>query len=256
MTADPRILLDVSDQIARITLNAPKSLNAVDTAMLNALADAVELVGERDDVRVVVVTGAGRGFCSGANLLDPSVTVDQGTLAAVGRVVRAVTGIPQPVLTKVGGVAAGAGLSIALSGDYVLVAESAPLTLAFSKIALMPDGGATQLVSASMGRVRAMRLALLGEVLSARDAEAAGLISEAVPDDQLDARAEEVVGLLSSLGSRATALTKSAINGAALDLDATLAREEAGQVGLLNAPEFAEGVAAFREKRAPQFHGR
>jgi enoyl-CoA hydratase len=158
------------------------------------------------------------------------------------------------VLSRVNGVAAGVGLSIALAGDIVLVAESAPLTLAFSKIALMPDGGATELVAASVGRARAIRLALLGQALTAREAEAAGLVAEVVEDDRLDERTDEIAELLASLGERATALTKSAINGATLELATTLAREEAGQSVLLAAPEFAEGVAAFREKRAPQFH--
>jgi enoyl-CoA hydratase/carnithine racemase len=254
MTADPRILVEVRDHVARITLNSPNNLNAVDAAMLHALADAVDEVGAKDDVRVIVLAGAGRGFCSGANLLDPSVTVDEDTLYAAGRVVRRLTEVGQPVITKVGGVAAGVGLSIALAGDYTLVAESAPLTLAFSKIALMPDGGATQLVAASIGRVRALRLALTGERISARDAERTGLIAEAVPDDRLDTRTDELVEQLVCLGARAAALTKRAINEATLDLDGTLAREEAGQVELLRATEFAEGVAAFREKRPPRFH--
>lgn len=254
MTNDPRILVDRSAPIARITLNAPRSLNAVDAVMLDALADAVEALAADDQVRVIVVTGSGRGFCSGANLLDPSVHVDADTLFAAGRVVRALVGAPQAVLSRVNGVAAGVGLSIALAGDIVLVAESAPLTLAFSKIALMPDGGATELVAASVGRARAIRLALLGRALTAREAEAAGLVAEVVEDDRLDERTEEIAELLASLGERATALTKSAINGATLELATTLAREEAGQSVLLAAPEFAEGVAAFREKRAPQFH--
>lgn len=254
MTDDARILVDRTAPIARITLNAPRALNAVDAAMLDALADAVEDLAADDQVRVIILTGAGRGFCSGANLLDPSVQVDEDTLFAAGRVIRALVGAPQAVLSRVNGVAAGVGLSIALAGDIVLVAESAPLTLAFSKIALLPDGGATELVAASVGRARAVNLALLGRALTAREAEAAGLIAEAVEDDRLDERTAEVAAVLASLGSRATALTKAAINGATLDLDATLAREEAGQSELLAAPEFAEGVAAFREKRAPQFH--
>jgi enoyl-CoA hydratase/carnithine racemase len=251
---DPRVLLDTGDHVARITLNAPKSLNALDAAMLDALADVVEQVAADADVRVIVLTGAGRGFCSGANLLDPSVEVDVKTLYAVGRVVRALTGAPQAVVARVNGVAAGAGLSLALAADIVLVAESAPLTLSFSKIGLMPDGGATQLVSASIGRARAMRLALLGQHLGAREAEAAGLIAEAVPDERLDERTAAVVAQLAALDPRATALTKAAVNDASLNLDATLEREERGQSELLSAPAFAEGVAAFREKRAPLFH--
>lgn len=254
MTLDPRILVEVYDHVARITLNAPRSLNAVDAVMLDALADAVVEIASNDEVRVVVLTGAGRGFCSGANLLDSSVTIDDATVQAAGRVIRALTEMGQPVISKVGGVAAGVGLSIALAGDYVVVAESAPLTLAFSKISLMPDGGATQLVAASMGRSRALRLALTGDRISAVEAERAGLIAEAVPDDRLDARTEELIEHMAALGTRATALTKRAINGAALDLDNTLAREEAGQSELLQSPEFAEGVAAFREKRSPRFH--
>lgn len=254
MTVDARVLIERDGPVARITLNSPRSLNAVDAPMLGSLADAVEGASAEDGVRVIVVTGAGRGFCSGANLLDPSVPVDLATLQAAGRVVRALTTAPQAVLSRVNGVAAGVGLPIALAGDIVLAAESATLTLAFSNIALLPDGGATELVAASIGRARAVRLALLGERLTAREAEGIGLISEAVEDARLEERTTELVAVLVSLGARATALTKEAINGATLDLERTLAREEAGQAELLDAPEFAEGVAAFREKRSPRFH--
>ncbi|EAQ00635.1 enoyl-CoA hydratase [Janibacter sp. HTCC2649] len=246
----------VNGPIGRVTLDAPDRLNAVDTAMLTALADAFEELGARQDVRVITLTGTGHGFCAGVNLfVREGEEIGAATVQAAGRAVQAMTKAPQAVVSLVNGVAAGVGMSLALAADYCLASESASFVLAFSKIGLMPDGGATELVAASVGRARAMRLALTAENLTAARAAEVGLIAEAVADASFSARSEAVVDHLLSLAPRATELTKLAINAATLDLESTLEREERGQVALLASTDFDEGAAAFRERRPAVFPG-
>lgn len=255
--SSPPVRVVTEGGVTRITLDAPDRLNAVTASMLDAVSAALEDVAGRADVRVVVLTGSGRGFCSGADLSrTDDGSVDHATLYAVGRAVRAITAAPQAVLALVNGVAAGAGASLALAADYVLATESASFVLAFGRIGLMPDGGATQLVAANLGRARAMRLALLAEKLSAPDAAAAGLVAEVVDDARFADRSQELVARLAASAPRATELTKRAINAATLDLDATLAREEEGQSRLLGTADFLEGATAFIERRPPRFEGR
>jgi enoyl-CoA hydratase/carnithine racemase len=150
-------------------------------------------------------------------------------------------------------VAAGVGCSLALAADYVLAAESASFVLAFGRIGLMPDGAATALVAAAVGRARALRMALTTEAVGGRDAEAWGLVAECVPDDALEGRATELSARLAALAPQATAETLAAVNAASVDLDDALAREEEGQGGLLRSADFVEGLTAFVEKRPPRF---
>ncbi|WP_404385419.1 enoyl-CoA hydratase-related protein [Knoellia locipacati] len=240
--------------VGHVTLAAPDRLNAVDVAMLEAAAEGVRSHDADPAVRVIVLSGEGRAFSAGADL---SVHLDEGdldgTLHGVGAVSRAVIESGTPVLALVPGVAAGAGLSMALAADYVLVADDAKLVLAFGALGLMPDGGATTLVVANIGRARALRLALTGEKLSGAEAAEWGLVSESVAQERFGARAEELAAHLAALAPEGTALTTAAITAAALDLDATLDREESGQHTLLRTADFVEGLTAFREKRRPTF---
>lgn len=257
-----RVRYSVAGGIARVVLDAPERLNAVDPAMLDAVAGYVEAAGQESGVRVVAVTGSGRGFCSGANLAGPSVgsgadagVVEDGTLLGVSRVARALVGCPRPTVALVNGVAAGAGASMALACDYVLATASASFVLAFARIGLMPDGGATALVAANVGRARAMRMALTGEAVPAAVAAEWGLVAECVPDEDFGRRSEELLVRLAAFSPGAAAETKAAINGATLDLEAALAVEERGQTRLLGSADLREGVAAFLEKRPPVFRG-
>ncbi|HYN29104.1 MAG TPA: enoyl-CoA hydratase-related protein [Dermatophilaceae bacterium] len=252
------VVVDVTGPVGRVALDNPARLNAVDAPMLDALAEAVRALDARPDVRVVVLAGAGRGFCSGADLRAGGADggkVDDSTLYAAGAAVRAIVASQTPVVAVVGGVAAGVGCSIALAADYVLAGESASFVLAFGRIGLMPDGGATALVAAAVGRARALRMALSTEAVGGVDAAAWGLVAECVPDDRLQSRAEELCGFLAALAPGATAATLTAVNAAALDLDSALAREEEGQSALLRTADAREGVAAFTEKRRPHFGG-
>ena len=251
-----RVHVETTDGITRITIDDPARLGAVDAAMLTTIADSVVEASADPQVRVIVLTGTGRGFCSGANLtLGDGQEIDDATLFEAGRAVRAMTESPKAVVSLVNGVAAGVGVSLALGADYVLAKDTASFVLAFSKIALMPDGGATALVAASIGRARAMRLALTAEKFSAVDAAAAGLVAEVVSAEDFDARGQEVIALLASRAPRATELTKAAINAATLDLPAAIGREESGQSELLRSQDFREGAAAFAERRPAIFRG-
>lgn len=259
LTDLPTVQVTVRDGIGRVRLNAPERLNAVDADMLNALATAVQRLGERDDVRVIAVTGTGRGFCSGAHLgaLSSADEVGTETLDGAARAIRALVGSPRPVVALVNGVAAGVGCSLALACHYVVAAESASFLLAFTRIGLMPDGAATALVAASIGRARALRMALRAEPVDATTAAAWGLIAQACPDDEFAAQSEALLAEFAAGPTRAYAATGAAINAATLpELDATLTREAQGQTGLLRTSDFREGISAFAERRRTYFTGR
>ncbi len=213
----------------------------------------------RDEVRVVVLTGTGAAFSAGADLSgeNPQQRYDGESVDAANQVVRAIIELDKPVVCGLNGIAAGVGMSVALACDLVVARESAALTLAFTKLGLMPDGGATATVAASIGRARAMRMALLSDLMSAREAHQAGLVSHVFADDDYAAGLEKVVRRLSRGAPLAFAATKRAINAATLDdLGDAFQRERAGQSLLLRTEDAAEGMRAFVGKRHAEFTGR
>jgi enoyl-CoA hydratase/carnithine racemase len=252
------VVVAVEGAVGRITLNAPARLNAVDPSMLDELLVGLASLDADEDVRVIALTGAGRGFCAGADIGTGDVQGEDldATLFGLGDVLRAFLEIDTPVVALVHGVAAGAGVSLALACDYVLASDAASFVLAFARIGLMPDGGATALVAANIGRARALRLALTGEKLDATTAGEWGLVSEVTAAADFDARAEELLAHLAASAPLAAAATREAINNATLDLEDTLAVEERGQSALLRTEDFVEGVMAFRERRSATFVGR
>jgi enoyl-CoA hydratase len=247
------------DGVLRLTMNRPLQLNAMSPQMADVLAERLEQANGADDVRVVVLTGAGDAFSAGADLSgqDAHEHFDVSALDRANRIVRAVVGLDKPVVAAVNGVAAGVGCSVALACDLVVAQESAAFVLAFSRIGLMPDGGATATVAAAVGRARAMRMALLGEALPARQAYDVGLISHVVADADYDATVETLVSRLAGGPPLSYAATKKAVNAATLGhLEAALLRERTGQTILLRTADAAEGMRAFGEKRRPHFRGR
>ncbi len=241
-----------------LTLDRPEHLNALSEELADALAGELEAAASSDDVRVVVIRGAGRAFCAGADISATSgpTKLDVRALDRANRIVRAVTRLDKPVVAAVHGVAAGVGCSIALACDLAVAAESASFLLSFTRIGLMPDGGATASVAASIGRARAMRMALLAEPLSGREAYVAGLVSHLATDDAFASVVSDLVARLASGPPLAYAATKRAVNAATfLALDDALERERTGQTILLRSADAAEGLRAFAEKREPGFSG-
>lgn len=256
-TTDLTVTLD--DGVLSVTLNRPDSLNSLTADMLNGIADALDRAAGDAAVKVVRLGGAGRGFSSGAGISEE----DQNTKAEIGinavldaanRAVRAIVATPKPVVAVVQGPAAGVGASLALASDVVLASEKAFFMLAFTKIGLMPDGGASALFAAAVGRIRAMRMALLAERISAAEAFDWGLVTAVYPADAFDAEVDTVLGLLKSGPAVALRKTKQAINAATLtELEGALSRETEGQLALLGAHDFREGTRAFQERRSASF---
>ena len=260
MTANA-ILCSIADGVARVTLNRPDRLNSFTDAMHAELRAALERVASDPAARVLLLTGAGRGFCAGQDLSDRAVApgdapVDLG--ASIERnyipLVKRLRALPLPVVCAVNGVAAGAGASVALACDLVVATRSASFIQAFSKIGLIPDAGSTSFLPARVGMARAMGLALLGDKLSAEQAAAWGLIWQCVADDAFAATVEALVAGLAAAPTRGLAATKRALYASAthtldqqLDLERDLQREAGG------ADEFVEGVRAFLEKRPANF---
>jgi len=241
-----------------LTFNRPEVFNALSGELSVALAERLEDAACDDQVRVVVLTGAGAAFSAGADISgeDAHERFDVRALDAANRIIRAVVACPKPVVAAVNGVAAGVGCSTALAADLVVAAESASFLLAFARVGLMPDGGSSLTVAAAIGRARAMRMALLGEPLTAREAYDAGLVSHLAADDELPAHVDRLVDRLAKGAPLAQAATKKAVNAATLpQLEPALERERTGQTILLRTADVAEGMRAFNEGRRPEFRG-
>jgi enoyl-CoA hydratase len=244
--------------VLRLTMDRPEHLNAMTGEMADRAAEELEGAAARDDVRVVLLTGTGAAFSSGADLsgADAHENFDVTALDRANRIIRGIVMLDKPVVAAVNGVAAGVGCSAALACDLAVAKESALFLLAFSRIGLMPDGGATATVAAAVGRARAMRMALLGEGISGREAYDAGLVSHVTADDEFEETVEKLVRRLAAGPPLAYAATKKAVNAVTLaHLDAALERERTGQTILLRTEDVAEGMRAFGEKRRPVFRG-
>ena len=252
------VRVEVEGGVHRITLNRPEVRNALNRGLRAELTAAL-LAGH--SARVIVLTGAGAGFCSGQDLGDAQGLDEAGFEGVLNGeyvpMIRAITEAPVPVIAAVNGVAAGAGANLALACDLVIAAESATFIQAFTRIGLIPDAGGTSFLPRRVGLQRAMGAALLAEPVSARQAETWGMIWEAVPDDRFAAVVAARAAQLAAGPTGAYAALKQALRGAFdQPLEAQLAVEARLQGVCGASADFREGVAAFAAKRAPQFTGR
>lgn len=257
------IRLDIASGVARLTLNRPDRLNSFTVQMHEEVAAALDEV-EAAGARVLLLTGAGRGFCAGQDLSDRSVApggagVDLGASLdeRYNPLVRRLIGLPMPVIAAVNGVAAGAGANIALACDIVIAARSAKFIQSFANIGLVPDSGGTWSLPRLVGQARALGLALTGQPIGAEQAESWGLIWRCVDDEALEAEAGALAARFASAPTQGLVATKAAIRGAwTAILDAQLDAERDLQRRLGATADYKEGVAAFLEKRTPNFTGR
>jgi 2-(1,2-epoxy-1,2-dihydrophenyl)acetyl-CoA isomerase len=257
--APETIRVEHADGVQTITLNRPDSLNALNATMRRELLSAFKAAGRDPAVRAVLLTGEGRGFCSGADLRGGSGEREfrRVLTSEYNPLIIAIRELPKPVVAAVNGVAAGAGVSLALACDLVYASDDARFILAFGRIGLVPDSGALRTLVRTLGRHRATRLALGNEPLSAADAAAAGLINGVVAAVDLMQHATTQTQAL-ALGPTSTiGLTKRLINASEDDELADVLALEAGLQELAGrTQDHAEGVTAFAEKRDPNFTGR
>lgn len=254
----------VDGQVSYITLNRPEVLNALTAGQRDLLVELLARASADPDVRAVVLTGTGRGFCAGADLRGASgagerVAGDVARTLRLGaqRLIAAVLDCEKPVIAAVNGTAAGLGAHLAFACDLVLAAESAKFIEVFVRRGLVPDGGGAYLLPRLIGPQRAKELMFFGEALTAREAERLGLVNRVLEDEELTKTAREWAGRLATGPTRALALTKQLVN-ASLDSDraTAFAAEAAAQEINMTTEDAQEGVASFVERRSPEYRGR
>ena len=254
------ILFEISGQVAFITLNRPDKLNAFNREMALLLQDRLDECARLPEVRAVYLTGAGKGFCAGqdlAEVIDPSGPGMEKILSEhYNPIVTRIRRLPKPVIAAVGGVAAGAGANIALCCDIVVASGSASFIQAFSKIGLIPDSGGTYFLPRLIGWQKASALTMLGDKVTAGEAEKMGMIYKVYEDADFSEASKALAARLSQLPTRALALTKEALNQSlAHSFEEQLLLEDTLQQQAAATKDYAEGVQSFIEKRSPVFRG-
>ena len=258
------IIYEVENGVAKLILNRPKALNSFTQAMFAEVHEALASLKQDSSARVLLISGAGRGFCAGQDLNDRAVAPGE-TTPDLGEslennynpLIRTLAELPLPVICAVNGVAAGAGANIALACDIVIAAKSASFIQSFCKLGLVPDSGGTWILPHLVGRARAMGLAMLGDRLSAEQAQQWGMIWQVYEDDELAGAADAMAQHFAVQPTKGLALIKAAIRAAATNtLDQHLDLERDFQASAGKTQDYREGVAAFLAKREPRFTGK
>ena len=255
------VLSSREDAVLTLTLNRPEALNALNRETTLALRTAIDAAGRDPEVGAVILTGAGRAFCAGADLKDVSARYEAGDsdLGADLRtnytpMIRAIRACPKPVIAALNGTAAGAGLSLALACDIRLAATGTPLIVVFVRVGLVPDAGSLFFLTRMLGLSKATELAITGDPLSAEDAHRLGLVAAVVPPDQLMTAAMERARRLAAGPRQTYALIKRGMERALhLDLEQTMELESQLQALAAKTPDAQEAIRAFLEKRKPVF---
>ncbi|RXK83564.1 enoyl-CoA hydratase-related protein [Filimonas effusa] len=259
MPASSSILFAVENGVAMITLNRPDKLNSFNREMALALQAALDDCADKA-VRAVYITGAGKGFCAGqdlAEVVDPQGPGMERILSEhYNPLITRIRNLPKPVIAAVNGVAAGAGANIALACDIVVASEKASFVQAFSKIGLIPDSGGTYFLPRLIGFQKASALMMLGDKISAAEAERMGMIYQVIPEEAFQSHSVQIAQTLAQMPTAGLAYTKMALNAAAANtLELQLQLEDTLQQKAAHTHDFKEGVQAFIDKRAPVFKG-
>jgi len=261
MNTEQHVIVSISDSIGTVTLNRPERLNAFFGTMRDEIAEALEELAGRDDVRVVVVTGRGKAFCAGADvrymadLLERKAYDEANLLVTAGRrVIRAILEMPKPVIAALNGPAAGGGANLALACDLRIASERASIGQTFNRIGLAPDWGGSWLVPRLVGRGRAAELFFLADMLDASEAERIGLVNRVVPHEELESHVHDLALRLAAKPARPLALAKEALRRSlSASLEEMLDFEVRAQNEAFRSPDALEGTRAFVQKRAPRF---
>ena len=245
------IIVTKEDNVAKITINRPDVLNALDKKTLGELSEAIGAVGEDDETRAVVITGAGRGFCSGADFKSGSADVPK-----FHEIIKRLTKLEKPVIASLNGAATGAGCDIALACDIRIASEEAKFSEIFVKRALSPDAG-HYFLPRLVGVGKAKELIFTGDIIDAKEAERIGLVNKVVPPEDLEGATKEMATRLAMGPTKAIGMAKIAINKALEnDLDSSLEYALGATNTLMRTKDFREGIAAFLQKRKPKFRGK
>ncbi|MFL5797837.1 MAG: enoyl-CoA hydratase/isomerase family protein [Actinomycetota bacterium] len=259
------IRYEVRDGVGWIRLNRPDKLNALTTRLAQETLDALTAAREDEGVRCLVITGEGRGFSAGQDLTEFTAATGEGggldvaehLRSGYNRMITSIVELPMPVIAGVNGVAAGAGLSLALACDVRIASDAAKFLQAFVKIGLVPDSGSNWLLPRIVGFARALEMSITGDLLDAAEALRIGLVHRVVPAGEFDVAVTEFAGRMAEGPTLAIGATKALMGGALrLSLTETLEREAVTQADLAGSSDFAEGIGAFLDKREPNFTGR
>lgn len=251
--AQTPLLIEVADAVARVTLNRPEKLNALDHGLVRELRSTIARLDEDPGVRAIVLTGSGRGFCAGADLSGGPSDAQEVVRELYNPLIETMVGAATPLVAAINGPVAGAGVSIALACDLRIAADSARFELSFVRVGLVPDAGATWLLPRLVGASRAAEMALLGRRVLADEAASWGLVSRVVPQAEVLTEAEATASALAALSSSVGATKALLLEAATHPLAEHLEQEARAQGIAQKGPDYAEARAAFREKRAPTF---